>query len=742
MRRQLQIQRQGQRGLGMLEIMLISFVLAGVLVASMLALRAKSPSLAAQSQLQLLAEADKALLSFAVARNRLPCSDTDHDGLEDCSTGNQKGWLPYRTLAIEGVSSSPGPGQLRYLVQRSAADLATAADVWQPIQSVASGAYSSTRKFTPANTGTPDLCLKLGNAAALSLQAVDAQVASTPPRAVAYALAHPGSKDEDGDANLFDAENTAMNTNVMAASEREHRSAVYDDLVVEKRYGDLAQQLGCAQLNTSINMVSLSAEAVEQVQAQAVSNRDSSAVITAINGVMSVIATVKTVLAATALATSVGYASTAAGLLSGAIATCVVVVGCAEIPHAVASVAAAAVSVAASSTALIASAATAVLQVTATGLTLSAAIAAGASTASNFDISAAVAQALDQKNKATANASAAYTDWQNSLNAQYTIQATYGSARDAVYAVGRNAVAAANNKGVPKGVRDIYSLDAFNDNAFAAAYAWYNAETDYANAVETYTNALNVTNVPAAGNANSTAALTAIQQQIDAETDTVKKQALMDAKASIISATSNSSSNTQQVNQINAQIANIDTQIATAPANVADLQNLRAQLVARRSGLTPDVATALANKNATDAARATAKTNYTNARNALIQAAYVPYSVKTCTTSGRPPVESCTTANDHHEARSEMTSAVVQAFDDTAARPNQGAYFKFQRQLAVSSAAKTAYDKALDTQTQASNAYKSLAALGTGATGSGTSVTPWNGADAILQEADRRGSFR
>lgn len=89
-----------------------------------------------------------------------------------------------------------------------------------------------------------------------------------------------------------------------------------------------------------------------------------------------------------------------------------------------------------------------------------------------------------------------------------------------------------------------------------------------------------------------------------------------------------------------------------------------------------------------------------------------------------------------------MTSAVVQAFDDTAARPNQGAYFKFQRQLAVSSAAKTAYDKALDTQTQASNAYKSLAALGTGATGSGTSVTPWNGADAILQEADRRGSFR
>lgn len=733
---------QSQRGLGMLEIMLITFVLGGVLIAGALALRARSPSLAAQSQLQTLVEAEKSLVSFAVLNNRLPCPDTDRDGLEDCAANAQKGWFPYRTLKLEGAAKNVGTPQLRYLVQRKAVDLAVAQDVWQPIKSSLSGTYSGTRTFSPPNIGIPDLCLKLAGATATALVTNHAQVASTPARAVAYAMAHPGSRDEDGDGDLFDAENAAAAGNVLAPSERDRKTVVYDDRVLEKKYSDLANQLNCAQLNPSINMVSLSAEAVDQVHGQAITNTVLSSVLTAVNSVLSAIAAVKTILAATALATSIGYASTAAGLLSAAIAGCAVVIGCAEIPHAVASVTAAAASVAASTAALVASTAAAALQVTATGLTLSAAIVAGVSTASNFDISAAVAQALDQKNKATANASTAYTDWQNSLNTQYSIQAAYGSARDAIYTVGRDAVTAANNKGVPRGTRDIYSLDAFNNNAFAAAYAWYNAEADYANAAEAHSNALNVTSAPATGNANSTAALAAIQQQIDVETDPVKKQALVDAKASIVSGTSNSSSNTQQVNQINAQIADIDAQIATAPANVGDLQNLRAQLVAQRSGLTPDVATALANKNAADAARATARISYTNARNALIQAAYLPYSVRTCTTSGRPPVESCTTANYNHDARSEMTNAVVQAFDDTAARPNQGAYFKFQRQLALSATAKTAYDKALETQTQATSAYNSLAALGTGATGSGTLVTPWNGAGAILQEADRRGSFR
>lgn len=89
-----------------------------------------------------------------------------------------------------------------------------------------------------------------------------------------------------------------------------------------------------------------------------------------------------------------------------------------------------------------------------------------------------------------------------------------------------------------------------------------------------------------------------------------------------------------------------------------------------------------------------------------------------------------------------MASAVVLAFDDTAVKPNQGVYFQFQRQLALSAAAKTSYDKALETQTLATSAYSSLAAISPGSTGSGVPSTPWNGADAILKEADRRGSFR
>lgn len=732
-----------QLGLGMLEIMLLVFALSGVLIVGTLALRTKSVSLAAQSQAQVLAAADKALVSFAILNNRLPCPDTNNDGYEDCGSGAQKGWLPHHTLRLEGAINNAQAGQLRYMVQRAAADLAVAEDLWQPIKSGFTGAYSETRTFAPINIGIPDLCLKLANAAGIALQSGHAQVASTPPRAVAYAVAHPGSKDEDGDGSLFDAENASATGNVAAPAERDTQNSVYDDRVLERQYTGLAQQLDCAQLNTSINMVSLAAEAVDQVHSQAITNTVLASVLTVVNGVLSAIAAVKTILAITKLATSIGYASTAAGLLSAAIAGCAVVVGCAEIPHAVASVAAAAVSVTASSAAVVASAITAALQITATGLTLSAAIVAGVSTASNFDLSAAVAQSLAEKNKATASKNAAYSAWQSAIATESGISSNSSNATSNIYATARNTVAAANAAGVPAGNRSIYELDVYVDALNSQAYNWYVAESNYATANDAYVRARDATSGGGGTtNTDSTAALNALQGQIDAETDPVKKQGLIDAKATLVNSTNNASNNAQQVSQINAQIAELDAQIATNPSNVTDLQALRLKLVSQLSNLTQDVASALAYKNSRDAARVTAKTNYINARNALVNATQIPYSVTTCTTSGSPPVESCTTAYATYDGRPAMRTAIGQSFDDTSARPDRGVFFKLLLQQQQTAASQSAYNSALDTETQATSAYNSLVALSTGSTPSGTYVTPWNGADAILKEADKKGGVR
>ena len=729
-------------GFGLLNMMLLVFVLSGLVVAGTIAIRAKSPSLAAQNQTAILSEADKAVVTFATLNNRLPCPGSTRDGLEDCSYAGQIGWLPYRSLGLENAGNKLGAGQLRYLVQRASIDLSVANDYWQPIKSDSSGAYSATRTFATVNIGLPDLCAKLSTGDGITLQPTHAQAASVAPRALAYALVHPGSKDEDGDGNLFDAEN-AMAGNSVAPSERETKVSVYDDRVFEKKYSDLLQQLHCQQLNTSINLVSLAAEAVDEVHAQAIVNTASGSVLTAISTVKATILAVKTIKAVASMATSIGYASTSAGLLAGAIAGCIFIVGCAELPHAIASVVAAAVSVVASTAMAVATGVAATLNFVSAGLSLSAAIVAGVSTEVKFDISAAVTQSLTVKNSATASAITAYSDWQSAISKETNLYNDFVSNQNNIFAKVRAAIVTTNVKGVPAGTQNVNSLDFMASGVYTAASNWNTAESNFLDASEAYTNAVNAKSGGQAGtNSNSTAATDAIQKIIDAETDPVKKQAMVDAKTALTNGAANASNNAQQVSQINAQIAKLDTQIATNPTNVTELQTLRAQLISQRNSISPDVPAALANKNAADAARTTAKTDYNNARNALVDATLLPYSVKTCKTSGSPPTETCKTEDFKYDGRTDTRNAVVKAFDDGTSKPNQGNYFKYVLQNRHTVAAKNAYDTSLTTRDQATSSYNSLAALNTGVKGTGTAVTSWNGANAILQEIDNKGGVR
>ena len=788
-----------QQGLSLLEVMLLTFVLSGALVAGYLVLKTRTASDAAQSQANVLAQADRALVGFAAAHNRLSCPDTDRDGVEDCAGVVQKGWLPYRTLGLEGAGAKAGVGELRYLVQRQAVDLTTAADVWQPVMfKNNTEKYTATRSFTPSNIGTPDLCGKLSTGGSTALAANHAQVASVTPRRVAYALAHPGSRDEDGDGNLFDDVN-ATGLNSLNAAERSNQTSVYDDRVTERTYGSLALALDCDRLLASLNGLSLATEFVEEVNDMKSTNILVASVLTGVSAVKAGIAGYKIFKASVQLGTSMTYMGTASGLLSAAIASCAILVGCFEIPHAAASVVAAGVSIGASAAAIVASAASMASSLVAAGLTLVAAIEAGStSTTPTMDISAAVESARVSMVDMTAKKDAAYTAWQKAISdetALYNeknnkITAAYGAAQSIMTATKNSADATAANLAyaanhptppaeLPANTSYTYTasygnvnaLDGYVTAAVDAATAWRSADKAYENAKAVYEDAVKTTS----GGPGSTppfdnsALLAEMDAQIAAETDPAKKQTLIDTRARLVAGTTGPTSNVEQVNQItsqlaglNSQITDLNNQIAADPAN-ADLKARRDsllyqrdQLQAQLSTLSMDVASALAYKNSMFAAREAAYTAYRAAYvNAANAAGSVPYTIQKCTkvTSGSTTTTTCDTpANYTFGDRSSMENALHEIFDNrvnywffvdfVVYQADQGVFFQWSWAQYRTTAAKVAYDEAVSKEARAISAYNALKDMSTRVTGSGTLSTVWNGAEAILQQADKKGGIR
>jgi len=65
------------------------------------------------------------LQTYALKNNRLPCPDTDGDGLEEAVCAVQTGWLPYTTIGISNVSNNQEGelSKIRYGVFRNGVPL-------------------------------------------------------------------------------------------------------------------------------------------------------------------------------------------------------------------------------------------------------------------------------------------------------------------------------------------------------------------------------------------------------------------------------------------------------------------------------------------------------------------------------------------------------------------------------------------------------------------------------------------
>lgn len=261
------------RGFGLLQVLLLIAVVAGLAAMGYMQWRERSAINSARQERQALTQADRAIITYASVAARLPCPDVDRDGLEDCGVGDQKGWLPSVTLSLAGADPGVGVGQLRYLVQRGGGenDLTLLTDSWRPLEYDDTGrTFAAMRDTPPAGTyqagitTLADLCQRIDTGRSTAHAPGMAEVRAATVRTVAYALVHPGNDDADGNNSPFDGVNASADPAVEDPARRPLLSA-YNDIVLEKSYLSLFIGFHCQPLIDSINTVALAHDVVEQV---------------------------------------------------------------------------------------------------------------------------------------------------------------------------------------------------------------------------------------------------------------------------------------------------------------------------------------------------------------------------------------------------------------------------------------------------------------------------------------------
>jgi hypothetical protein len=633
------------RGFGLLQVLLLIAVMAGLATMGYLQWRERAAIDSSRQERQSLEQADHAILAFATVEHRLPCPDTNRDGEEDCGTlSEQKGWLPSVTLRLAGADPGVDVGQLRYLVQRSASpnNLTVRTDSWRPLE------YDedNTTFFAMRAGGYPndiltltDFCQRL-DTASTTLGPALAQVNVTGGRAVAYALAHPGNNDADGDGDLFDGANSNAggNANLLEDPARRPQLASYNDIVRERSFASLQSDLHCRPLIDSINTVALGHDVVVQVADMRDDNIESATRAIA----FSLLAAIMTGLEIT-LAIAEGMSD--AGNAAADWAICAASLGlavnaCAAAPQHTAAIALAG-GVVAANIAVVALNATAA-GIAGTALILASNTATLAQACPPMDKSLLV-QMLASAEQELTNAINARDDAQTAVNNKTTQLNTANAAK---------VTATATLRGVIRGAGASSQIDARVDPLLTAAGNWgtasfslksAEARVDSATADRTRWTAEvakydSMLSDSAGTIVRLNADIAALDAQIAATTDPTLLNELKGKRSSKL-AEIDMAKSIPDITRLESEIAALDAQIAATPppANLTELEALRKRkadelksnlfLNARGDAAkslaeaNTELAAAIAARDAANSAFGTARTNYQTAYASLVNGA-------------------------------------------------------------------------------------------------------------------------
>lgn len=330
------------RGFSLLELAAVLALLSGLVFALLYKTSDVSIQTALQSTDSALKAADEQLRQFAAWNGRLPCPDTDGDGLEDCGGGAQKGDLPYRTLKLAAIGyevGEQGGRSLRYGVYRNAAadaDLAVRDERFKPTN-------ADETAYDLGNENSLDLCTALASAAKSAQNNAYLHIAYTDgARAgMAYMLASPGVADADSDGDRYDGLNSTSATGFNAP--QTPVSTAYDDTTQGRGLTELYELLHCQVSQRSLNLAANAIALEEENIAFAESNKDSADEGVMMNAVGSALTAWSMAQAAAELSGAMEVQSISAGLLATATATCAIppFAGCALVPVYTAAVAAA-----------------------------------------------------------------------------------------------------------------------------------------------------------------------------------------------------------------------------------------------------------------------------------------------------------------------------------------------------------------------------------------------------------------
>ena len=310
-----------QEGFSLWELSIVMLIMIGLFVALVNIM----PYIVKRDNIEfdnsIVIKVDEQILGFIAAFNRLPCPDSNNNGLEDCTASS--GSIPYKTLGLNEDYAGVGSIPLKYAVFKNTAakaDLTTITDLFNPTDS-----HGTVTTLNQVNG--LDFCTALANGKASTFSSSFAHIVlpNGTMTAVPYVIVTAGLGNADGTGSNFDGRNDTAALDFEAPNKTHNAS--YDDTVFSKNFDELASTLECDTAQNSLNLLAdAKATHTENVtQAASIKSAANDAILITI--MQTALGVANTAMAVFNLSEAAGLVGIAAGVLATQIGICIASLG-------------------------------------------------------------------------------------------------------------------------------------------------------------------------------------------------------------------------------------------------------------------------------------------------------------------------------------------------------------------------------------------------------------------------------